>query len=98
MKALNKITFLLIVVFIISNKLFAQPGRNMVKQPPRINGVVRATATANINAKIHANSNSVFGNGNSHPNYSKKEQPQKEVRNDEGEIKKMKETGKKERQ
>ena len=78
----------MIVFFIISNNLFAQPGHNMVKQPPRINGAVRATANANINAKIHANSNSVFGTGNAHPNYNKKDNPQK------GEIKEAVETTK----
>lgn len=78
------------VIFITSNNLFAQPGHNLVKQPSRINGVARAIANANVNAKIHANSNSVFGTGNTHPNYNKKDQSRKEVAMDDGDIKKAK--------
>ena len=52
---------------------------NIVKQPPKINGVLKATTNAAINAKIHANSNSVFGTGNGNTNkYNKKNQPKKE--------------------
>ena len=51
---------------------------NIVKQPPKLNGVLKATSNAAMNAKIHANSNSVFGAGNSNNKYNKKTQPKKE--------------------
>ena len=95
MKTLNKIITILIL-YLISNNLFAQPGHGMIKQPPRINGAMRGVTNASVNARIHANSNSVFGIGNSHPNYNKKEEPKKEERKDDGETKK-KEKGKKEK-
>ncbi|HUS02353.1 MAG TPA: hypothetical protein VMY77_11535 [Chitinophagaceae bacterium] len=52
---------------------------NIVKQPPKINGVLKATTNAAMKVKIHANSNSVFGTGNSNNNkYNKKDQLKKE--------------------
>ena len=86
MKPICKI-IILFMAFLISNHLFAQPGRSLhsiqiIKQP-RINGMLKTTTNANANAKIHANSNSVFGTGNTHPNYNKKNQPKKdEIKND----------------
>ena len=75
--------------FIISNNLSAQQGRG-IKQPPKINGITTAINNANINAKIHANSNSVFGTANTHPNYNKKEQPKSSEIKDGNETKKSK--------
>jgi hypothetical protein len=85
----------LFTALLIGYTLSAQPGRGLVRQPPRINGAARAAANAGINAaRIHANSNSVFGTGNTHPNYTKKEEPKKEEINKEelkeGDIKKNK--------
>jgi hypothetical protein len=92
MKPLNKIISLFIVLLITIN-LSAQPRHGMVKPPPRINSAARAAVNASINARLHANSNSVFGIGNTHPNYSKKEEPkQEEIKDekDEGDVKKGK--------
>lgn len=93
MKTIYKI-ITLFMAFLISNHLFAQPGRsshinNIVKQQPRINGILKATNNANANAKIHANSNSVFGTRNTHPNYNKKDQPKKDEIKDEGKRKRI---------
>ncbi len=77
------------IVFIITNNSFAQSGHNNIgKQPPKINGIPKAISNANVNAKIHANSNSVVGAGNSQSNYNKTEPPKKEAIREEGEIKK----------
>jgi hypothetical protein len=79
----------LFIACLFSCYVYAQPGRpNIVKQPPRINGVMKATTNAATNAKIHANSNSVFGTGNGQSNYNKKNQSKGE------EIKKEEETAK----
>lgn len=94
MKPLYKIIGLFIAV-LFSTTLYAQLGRGLVRQPPRITGVTRAASNAAVNARIHANSNSVFGAGNSHPKYNKTEQPAKEevkkdAINDDAEVKKSK--------
>ena len=67
-----------IIVCLFSHYLYAQPGK--VVKPPKIN-VVKVTSNAAVNAKIHANSNSVFGTAKTHPKYDKKTQAKK------GEIK-----------
>lgn len=75
MNLIYKITALCIACIFCYNS-YSQPRPNIVK-PPKINGVLKATTVANVNAKIHANSNSVFGTSNTHPNYNKKRQEQK---------------------
>lgn len=72
-----------------SNYLFAQQYHNLniVKQQQNTNGILRANNIANTNAKIHANSNSVFGTNNSSANYNKKNQPKKEEGKSEEETK-----------
>jgi hypothetical protein len=67
-----------LVVFLISTYLFAQkgPNLNIVKHTQNINAILRANGIAN--ARIHANSNSVFGTTNSSTNYTKKDPPKKE--------------------
>lgn len=76
MKPIFKTAALLISILLSYNS-HAQPGRSTIKQPPKINGVIKATTNANVNAKIHANSNSVFGASKTHPKYDKKAQPKK---------------------
>ncbi|MEO7291729.1 MAG: hypothetical protein ABIW34_01405 [Ginsengibacter sp.] len=73
MKPIYKI-ILVYITFLCSTRLFAQPGHNIVKQTKGINGILKATA----NARIHANSNSVFGAANNPTNYSKKDQRKKD--------------------
>lgn len=96
MKAKYK-CILVLIGFLISNHIYAQPVRsghinNSVKKQPTIklqtgtNGIRKAS----INAKIHANSNSVFGNGNTHPYYNNKNKPGKNE-GKEGEMKNNKE-------
>jgi hypothetical protein len=81
--------FLIVCITLLScAKLFAQPAKNIVKQTQVVNGILKATANANSNARIHANSNSVFGTANNHPSESNKDQPKK------NEIKVDKETQK----
>ena len=90
MKTLTKI--IIVWTFVLfSDKLSAQPGHGLVKQPPKINGAIRAATNAGItaaNAKIHANSNSVFGTGNTKPDYNKKNQPKKQDVKSEADVKK----------
>ncbi len=66
-------TNFLIVLFtiLISYNTLGQPGRNknFVKLPQRM---------PISKPKIHANSNSVFGTGNTHPKYNNKAQPKNE--------------------
>gem|GEM_PF-3869741 len=71
---------LLLILFLITNYLFAQQGHNLniVNQQQNINVILRANNIANANARIHANSNSVFGTTNSSVNYNKKDHPKKE--------------------
>ena len=77
----------LFIVCVFSYNSYAQPGRpNIVKQPPKINGILKATTTAKVNAKIHANSNSVFTPANTHAN-KKNEQKKSEIKTEE-EVKK----------
>ena len=90
MKTLFKIISIF-TFFLFSNNLLAQPGRNVVKQPPRINGILKATNNATARVKIHANSNSVFGSKKTHPNYEKRNQSKKVVIKTEGQLKKGKE-------
>lgn len=73
MKPIHKI-ILVYITFLCSTRLFAQPGHNFVKQTQGLNGILKATA----NARIHANSNSVFGAANNPTNYSKKDQRKKD--------------------
>lgn len=81
MKALYKIiTFF--TLFLFSNDLLAQHRRIAVKQPPRINGVLKATSNTPAKAKIHANSNSVFGTSKTHPKYDKKLPPKGELKDE----------------
>lgn len=87
MKVLYNILCLL-TAFFTSTTLSAQPG-HVIKQPPKIN-VPKVIANATVNARIHANSNSVFGTGNTHPNYNKKSVPKKDDVKVEGETKKSK--------
>ena len=88
MKTIHK-PILSLIVFIMSNYLFAQQGPNLsiAKQQQNINGILRANSIANANAKIHANSNSVFGTTNS-SSYNKKDPPKKEEVKTEEETKK----------
>ena len=82
----------LIVISIIclySYNVSAQPGK--IKQPPKISVV----KVPNVNVKVHANSNSVFGTGNTHPNYNKKTPPKKGEIKSEGDKEKNKEKKKK---
>ncbi len=67
------------------NNALAQSGGKIIKQSPRINGVLKATNSATAKVKIHANSNTVVGTGKTHPNYSKKQKKQAELK-DEKEI------------
>ncbi len=73
---------ILILLFIIlfSNSTLGQQGRNktFVKQLPKM---------STSKPKIHANSNSVFGTGNTHPKYNKETIPAKGKRKREVEIK-----------
>jgi hypothetical protein len=93
MKTLTKI--IIVWTFVLfSDKLSAQPGHGLVKQPPKINGAIRAATNAGItaaNAKIHANSNSVYGTGST---YKRTQPKQEEVKKDEikddAEVKKSK--------
>ena len=84
-----KIVTLLITCF-FSYCASAQQGRPTIKQPPKINGVLKATTNASINAKIHANSNSVFGTAKTHPNYNKKKVVKKDEITHEADTKKSK--------
>lgn len=70
------------MLFLFSNNLPAQHGRITVKQPPRINGVSKATSNAATKAKIHANSNSVFGTSKTHPKYDKKRSSKRELKDE----------------
>ena len=81
MKTLYKIItiFTLLLFF---NNFPAQHVRSAVKQPPRINGVLKATSNAAAKAKIHANSNSVFGTSKTHPKYDKKKSPKGELKDE----------------
>lgn len=78
------------MVFIFSfcfyNNAIAQQVVKSIKQPPKINGVLKATNSAAARVKIHANSNTVVGTSKSHPNYSKKQKKQAEAK-EEKEIK-----------
>ncbi len=67
----------LVTAILISNYLSAQPGHglNIGKQQPRINGILN---NVNSNARIHANSNSVFVTNNYAANYNKRDQSKKE--------------------
>ncbi len=79
MKVIFKI-IALFMVFLISENLFAQQVHisNIVKQQ-------KVTTAANTNAKVHANSNSIFGSGNTPSKYDKKKQPKNnEVKDEEG--------------
>ena len=87
MKAIYKIIIVCTALLSIAD-LFAQPGRNIAKQSQGINGILRATA----NARIHANSNSVFGMGNNHSNYSNKDQTKKNEIKPDKEIQKNNKT------
>ena len=75
MKAIYKIIGFF-TIMLLSNQLFSQRvhTNNIVKQTQGINGIVRATS----NARIHANSNSVFGTIKTQPNYDNKDQPKKD--------------------
>lgn len=79
-------TFYLFIVFFLSfcfcNTALAQLGGKIIKQPPRINGVVKATNSATAKIKIHANSNTIVGTNKTHPNYSKKQKKQAEVKDE----------------
>ena len=79
-------TATLAIACLFSYFTYAQPGRGAIKQPPRINGVLKATTNAAVKAKIHANSNSVFGTGTNNAKYNKKEQPKKEAVKKEEEV------------
>ncbi len=85
----TKIIFLILTVgFLYNCPVFAQGGRpphKVVKQQPRVSGAISANTHANAKAKIHANSNSVFGSKKTHPNYEKRNQSKK------GELKEDKE-------
>ena len=74
MKPIYKIIFVCITFFCCID-LFAQPRHNIVKQTQGINRILNAAANANVNARIHANSNSVFGAANNPPSYNRKDQP-----------------------
>ena len=76
MKLINK-TAALFLACMFSCLTYAQRP-NIVKQPPKINGVLKATGNAAMKAKIHANSNSVFGTGNRNNKYNKKDLPKKD--------------------
>lgn len=84
MKLINKAAALLLACMFSCFTYAQRPA--LVKQPPKMNGVLKATTNAAINAKIHANSNSVFGTGNSNNKYTKKNQPKKEVIKKEDEV------------
>ena len=90
MKTLYAILYL-VTAFFAGNVVLAQPGHG-IKPPPKINvpNIPRVITNANVNTRIHANSNSVFGTGNTHPNYNKKTEPNKETVKVEGETKKSK--------
>lgn len=83
---LFKNTAALVIACLFSCYIYAQTGRPNIKQPPRINGVLKATTNAAVKAKIHANSNSVFGTGNNNAKYNKKNQPKKEAIKKEEEV------------
>jgi hypothetical protein len=91
----TKIIFLILTVgFLYNCPVFAQGGRpphKVVKQQPRVSGAISANTHANAKAKIHANSNSVFGSKKTHPNYEKRNQSKKVVIKTEGQLKKGKE-------
>lgn len=82
----NPMKFLYIfILFFLSfciycNNGWAQPGGKMIKQPPRITGVLNATNSATAKVKIHANSNTVVGINKTHPNYGKKNKKQGEIK------------------
>lgn len=73
------------IAIICCNQLYAQHGHSanhsmsnhsittIIRPQPRVTGIFNATANANVNAKIHANSNSVFGTGNTHSTQLKRE-------------------------
>jgi hypothetical protein len=85
MKTLFKI-ITIFTFFLFSNNLLAQPGRGVVKQPPRINGILKATNNATNRVKIHANSNTVIGTSKTHPNYDKKQAKKGELKEEEKEV------------
>lgn len=85
MKLINK-TAALFLACMFSCLTYAQRP-NIVKQPPKINGVLKATTNAAMKVKIHANSNSVYGTGNNNTNkYNKKNPPKKDEIKKEEEV------------
>ena len=75
MKMIYKPIVLLLTI-LISNYIYAQQGADNL----------RANTVTNANAKVHANSNSIFGTNNSLSSY-KKDQPKKEEEKPEEEKK-----------
>lgn len=61
----------IITALLFCNCLEAQQGIKVVKQPPKVNGVLKATTNATTKVKIHANSNTVHGTGNTKSAYKK---------------------------
>jgi hypothetical protein len=54
-----KTMYICLALLLGSNTLLAQPG--LIKQPPKVSGVTNAVR--NANARIHANSNTIYGAG-----------------------------------
>ena len=89
MKSLYRL-IAMFTLFFFSHNLSAQRGRVTVKQPPKINNVLKATNNATAKVKIHANSNSVVGPSKSHPKYDKKQPPKGELKDEKEVVKKDK--------
>src|SRR5688500_11191787 len=84
MKAL--FTFLVIFLSVcFCNNVIAQLGGKIVKQPPKIKSVLKATNSAKARVKIHANSNTVVGKSKTQPKYNKKNKKKVDLK-DEKEI------------
>ncbi len=72
----------LFIILLFNHLVFAQqqkPGKNNTKEQQK---------KPNTKAKIHANSNSVYGSSDTHPKYIKKTIPTKDKSKREVEIKK----------
>lgn len=61
---------------------------NIVKQPQRVNNIIKIPVNNNTKTKLHANSNSIFGTTNTNPNNKKKQEPTKDAVKNDGDAKK----------
>lgn len=82
------------IALLCSSQTFAQHGHSAnhamapaYRPQPRISGIMHSS-NANSNAKIHANSNSVFGTGNIHSSSQVKKEDENKLQDDKDDDKK----------